>query len=409
MSHPRTSLGERRLFQSIRPLIRGNERTALMTPHSYYRCWVEVDLDALRHNVDAIRRRIPATTKLMAVVKADAYGHGLAQVAGVLMRCGVDAFAVANLTEALALRQVGGAGWPILLFGSALPFEIEKIIEQNITPTLSTLEEAQQFETAAAQAGRKIDVQVEIDTGMGRVGFWHEDALQQIVAIAALPHLNIEALYTHFPSADEDLAESKRELDGFLRVAAEIRQRVPGIRRLHAANSAALLNLRESALDLVRPGLLLYGITPGAGAGADEFRPVLSFKARVAFVKNVEAGRTISYGQTFVAKRPMKIATIAAGYADGFSRILSNKAEVLVGGVRCPVVGRVTMDQIMVDVTTVPGIGCGDEVAFIGRQGDAEINASEVARWEETIPWEVLCGITKTARVPRIFRGASAA
>jgi alanine racemase len=163
-----------------------------------------------------------------------------------------------------------------------------------------------------------------------------------------------------------------------------------------------LLNLPESHLDMVRPGLVLYGIAPG-------FQPALSFKARVAFVKSVAAGRTISYGQTFVAPHPMRIATIAAGYADGFSRHLSNKAEVLIGGRRCRVVGRVTMDQIMADVTGLPAANCGDEVVFIGRQGDEAITASEVAGWEETIAWEVLCGITKTARVPRIYRGTSAA
>jgi alanine racemase len=371
-----------------------------MTPQSYYRCWVEVDLDALRHNVAAIRHRIGPATKLMAVVKADAYGHGLAQVAGMLMQCGVDAFAVANLTEALVLRQVGGSGWPILLFGSALPFEVEKIVEQNITPTISTLDEARQFETVAAVYDRRLPIHIEVDTGMGRVGFWHEEAGKAIAQIAALPHLKIEALYTHFPSADDNLEETRRELQLFLRV--------PGAGMRHAANSAALINLPEAALDTVRPGLLLYGICPARGPVKD-FQPVLSFKARVAFVKNIEAGRSISYGQTFIAQRPMKIATIAAGYADGFSRSLSNNAEVLVGGVRCPVVGRVTMDQIMVDVTALPAVGCGDEAVFIGRQGAAEISASEVARWENTIPWEVLCGITKTGRVPRIYRGASAA
>ncbi len=367
-----------------------------MTPQSYYRCWVEVDLDALRHNVAAIRRRIGPRVKLMAVVKADAYGHGLAQVAGALMQCGVDAFAVANLTEALVLRQVGGPGWPILLLGSALPFEVEKIVEQNITPTISTLDEARQFNAAAG--ARQIPVHIEIDTGMGRVGFWHEEAGKAIEQIAALPHLRIEALYTHFPSADENLAETRRELELFLKVAG------PGLR--HAANSAALLNLPESHLDMVRPGLLLYGIPP---VPATDFRPVLSFKARVAYVKEVAAGRTISYGQTFVAPHSMKVATIAAGYADGFARHLSNAAQVLIGGRRCPVVGRVTMDQIMVDVTGLDRVTSGDEVVFIGRQGNAAITATELALWAGTIAWEVLCGITKTARVPRLYRGAVAA
>jgi alanine racemase len=371
----------------------------------HYRCWVEVDLDALRHNVVAIRRRIGPGTKLMAVVKADAYGHGLSHVAPVLMHCGVDAFGVANLGEALALRQLGGHGWPILLFGSALPFEAAKMVEQDITPTLSTVAEAEMFAAEAARRGKRFRVQVEVDTGMGRVGLWHEDALEQIRSVAALPQLEIEALFTHFPSADENLDASRQALGNFLRVAEAVRATGVAAPMLHAANSAALLNLPEATLDMVRPGLLLYGI----GGAAAEFTPALTFKARVAFVKSVASGRTISYGQTFVANKPMRIATVAAGYADGFSRHLSNKAEVLIGGARCRVVGRVTMDQIMVDVSTAADVKCGDEVVFIGRQGAAEVTAAEVAGWEETIPWEVLCGITKTARVPRLYRGARAA
>jgi alanine racemase len=380
----------------------------VVIPQSYYRCWVEVDFDALRHNVRAIRRRIGPNTKLMAVVKADAYGHGLPQVAGVLMQCGVDAFAVANLAEALLLRQVGGGGWPILLFGSVLPFEVAKVVEQNITPTISTIEEARQFEAEAQRQRKRVNVQLEVDTGMGRVGFWHEDAAEQIKQLMPMRSLHVEALYTHFPSADEDLDETKRELELFLRVAGQIEESALKIPVLHAANSAALLRLPDAALDMVRPGLLLYGICP-AGCSATDFQPILSFKARVAFVKDVAVGRTISYGQTFKAKHPMRIATVAAGYADGCVRHLSDDAVVLIGGKRCRVVGRVTMDQLMVDVSAVPQVSCGDEVVFIGRQGEAEVTATEVAEWAETIAWDVLCGITKTARVPRAYRGTSAA
>jgi alanine racemase len=379
-----------------------------MVPQSYYRCWVEVDLDALRHNVAAIRRRIGRSVELMAVVKADAYGHGLAQVGSALMQCGVDAFAVATLSEALVLRQIGGTGWPILLFGSALPFEVAKMVEQNITPTISTMEEAFLFEEEACRSGKTIDVHVEVDTGMGRVGFWHEGAVTAIGQIGALPHVRVAGLYTHFPSADENLDETRRELGLFQGILQQLMSLGVKIPLHHTANSAAVMQLPESHLTMVRPGLLLYGVCP-TEAASDEFRPLLSFKARVAYVKGVAAGRTISYGQTFLAKEPMRIATVTAGYADGYSRHLSNKAEVLIDGRRCPVVGRVTMDQIMVDVTRVANVQCGDEVVFIGRQGDALITASDVARWEDTIPWEVLCGMTRTARVPRVYHGAVAA
>ena len=359
-----------------------------------HRCWAEVDLAALRRNSTALRRRAGAA-RLMAVVKADAYGHGLAEVAGTLRQCGVDAFAVATPTEALTLRKVVGPEPLILLFGAVFPTEIQPLITHHITPTISTLDEARLF---AAAAPRRLDVHIEIDTGMGRVGFWHAEAAAALRQIAALPQLRIAGLYTHFPVADENLPETRRQLALFLAVA----QGYPVVR--HAANSAALLNLPEATLDMVRTGLALYGVAPGA----DDLTPVLSFKSRVAHVKSVAAGRTISYGQTFIAPAPLRIATVAAGYADGFDRRLSNQAEVLIAGQRCRVVGRVTMDQIMVDVTSLPTVHCGDEVVFIGRQGAASISATEVADRQGTIAWEVLCGIPKTTRVPRLYRDATA-
>ena len=367
--------------------------TIPMTSPLQSRCWAEIDLAALRQNVTALRHR-SGSARLLAVVKADAYGHGLAEVAKTLQSCGVDAFAIANPSEALALRAVVGPNPFILLFGAAFPFEIETLLTHNITPTITTLAEAQLI---AAAAHRRVDVHVKIDTGMGRVGFWHTEAAAALQQIAALPQLQIAGVYTHFPVADENLPETRRQLERFLTVARDYPLR-------HAANSAAILTLPEAILDMVRPGLALYGVAPGAA----DFQPVLTFKSLVAHVKTVAAGRTISYGQTFVAPAPMRIATVAAGYADGFSRQLSNKAAVLIAGHRCRVVGRVTMDQIMVDVTHVPEVRCGAEVVFIGRQGPATITATEVAEWQGTIAWEVLCGIPKTPRVPRRYRDVSA-
>ena len=380
-----------------------------MIPQSYYRCWVEVDLDALRHNVTAIRRRIGPKVKLMAVVKADAYGHGLGQVGSTLMQCGVDAFGVANLSEALLLRQIGGSGWPILLFGSALPFEVATMVEQNITPTISTLEEARLFDEEAKRRSKKVGVHVEIDTGMGRVGFWHENAVDRISQMAALRHLHLDALYTHFPSADENLDETRRELALCLKIIDTLKGKGLEIPSSMPRTPRPRWNFREAHLAMVRLRTSPLWDFFEATTRRRISRPLLSFKARMAYVKDVAAGRTISYGQTFTAEKPMRIATITAGYADGFSRHLSNKAEVLVGAKRCPVIGRVTMDQIMVDVTQNPEVQCGDEVVFVGEQNGASITASEVARWEDTIPWEVLCGITKTTRVPRIYRGTAAA
>lgn len=382
--------------------------TAAMVPQSYYRCWVEVNLDALRHNVEAIRRRLTPGTKLMAVVKADGYGHGLPQVARVLMERGVDGFAVATLSEALMLRQLGGMGWPVLLFGSALKFEVEKMVEQQVMPTISTVEEAGWFDAEAERRNRVMPVHVEVDTGMGRVGFWHEGAAELIQRVMAMPHVRVAGVYTHFPSADDDVAETARELDRFLAVTRLLEAAGHDGFVKHAANSAALLNLPSAHLDMARPGLLLYGICP-EGCHAVDVQPVMSFKARVAHVKTVEAGRTISYGQSFVAPGRMRVATIAAGYGDGFNRQLSNHAQVLVGGRRCAVLGRVTMDQVMVDVSAVVSARCGDEVVLIGSQGQETIPVTEVAGWAETIPWDVMCGITKSARVPRIYSGLAAA
>lgn len=365
-------------------------------------------MGALRHNVALLRQRTGPAAKLMAVVKADAYGHGLAQVASTLMQCGVDGFAVATLSEALLVRQIGGRGWPILLLGAALPFELPKLVEQEITPTVSTYDEALHVNDEACRQGKVVPIQVEVDTGMGRVGLWHEEAVAEIRRLAALDHVRVAGLYTHFPSADQNVDVTREELAALLKVVEQLRRDGLPVPVVHAANSPALLNVPETTLGMVRIGLLLYGLVP-AGCDAPGFRPLLAFKARVAFVKTVEPGRSISYGQTFIAQRRMQIATVAAGYGDGFSRHLSNRAEVLVGGRRCRVIGRVTMDQIMVDVTDLPQVHCGDEVVFIGRQGTEEITASEVAGWADTIAWEILCGINKPPRVPRVYHGVSAA
>jgi alanine racemase len=380
-----------------------------MIPQSEYRCWAEVDLDALRYNVQWARHRVGPDVKIMAVVKADAYGHGLPQIAGTLMHAGVDIFGVANLTEALGVRRVG-AGWPILLLSASLPVEAPRIVAHDVMPTISSVEEAWMFQEEAARQKKKIPVHVKVDTGMGRLGFWHETASEPILTIARFPNLVMEGIYTHFSSADVDAEFSMEQLENFRKIVAKLAKRGVNFTYRHADNSAALLNFRENfadfGLNLVRPGLLLYGLSPNPDK-QQELWPALSFKARVSFVKMVPAGRTLSYGRTFTAPHTMKVATLSVGYGDGFSRDLSNNALVLVGGIRCPVVGRVTMDQILADVSAVENVAVGDEVVLIGRQGDDEILASEMAAWANTIPWEILCAITK--RVPRVYIGQTAA
>ena len=382
-----------------------------MNPTELYRCWVEVSFDALRSNLAWIRGRVGRRVKILAVVKADAYGHGLPQIAGALMQGGVDIFGVATLTEALGVRAVG-AGWPILLLGSSLPTEIEPTVRHNIMPTISSLDEARRFQREAVRQNKVLPVHAKVDTGMGRLGFWHEEAISPIRRIATMPNLRLQGIYTHFPSAEDDTAFSLKQLQRFHVVVRRLELRIP---LRHADNSAGLLNVHTgrprlgTLFNVVRPGLLMYGIVPPGLPPVAGLQPTLSLKSRVILVKRIATGRSISYGRTFIADRPMRVAIVGAGYGDGYSRALSSRAEVLIRELRCRVLGRVTMDQTIVDVTgpAFRGLRVGEEVVLMGRQGRNQITATTLAVWEETIPWEVLTSITK--RVPRVYIGATSA
>lgn len=376
-----------------------------------YRCWAEVDLNALRGNLAWLRHRVGPGVKLLTVVKADAYGHGLKQIAALLMQSGTDIFGVANLTEAHVIRSVG-PGWPILMLGACLPEEIERAVRDDVRPTLSTLDEARAFSEAATRLGRTVPVHVKIDTGMGRLGARPEEAVDWIESMRCLPGLVLEGIYTHYASAEDDAAASARQARVFAGVLRELRGRGIGFPLVHANNSAALLHQPATLGTLARPGLLVYGIVPPGRrrwdrAGAGHLQPALSFKCRVSLVKTVTAGTSLSYGGAFTARRALRVATVTAGYGDGYLRAASGRARVLIGGRRCPVVGRITMDQMLVDVSRAGDVRAGDEVVLIGRQGGDCIRATEVARWAGTIPWEVLTAITY--RVPRIYRGGQAA
>lgn len=376
-----------------------------------YRCWAEVDLEALRENLAWLRHRVGPSVKIMTVVKADAYGHGLKQIAALLMQSGTDVFGVANLAEARVIRSVG-KGWPILMLGACLPDEIETAVRDEVMPTISSLEEAQAFAAAAEKFRKTVVVQVKVDTGMGRLGVAVERAVELIQEIQAQSALKLEGIYTHFSSAEDDAEFSRRQVARFQKLLTDLA--AEGIRPplIHANNSAALLHEPEAMFNLVRPGLLVYGIVPEGRrrneSGLEKkLRPALAWKCRVGLVKEIMAGTALSYGHTFIARKKMRVATITAGYGDGYFRAGSNRAQVLVGGRRCRVLGRVTMDQMMVDVSRVKTVAVGDEAVLIGRQGAEEITASELAGWCGTIPWEVLTNITY--RVPRLYRGGSAA
>jgi len=368
------------------------------------RCWAEINLAALERNLRQIRAALPAHIRYVSVVKADAYGHGLHHVAARLMHAGADLFAVANLTEAAALRELG-PGWPILVLSPLLPEEDLRAAGLEVALTVSSAGEVARLDAAGAAAGRPLDIHLKIDTGMGRLGVWHEEIAPLYAQIRAASHVRLAGVFTHFSSPDEDAAFTSEQRRRFLAALA----RCPGLATssllVHADNSAGLETLETAGpFNAVRVGLLQFGVRPSERSllAAAATEPVFSFHTRVGLVKSLPADTAISYGRTHVLARRSTLAVLTAGYADGLTRAASNRAEVLIRGRRCPVLGRVTMDQTIVDVTDVPGVACGDPVVLVGRQADQTISLSEFSRWADTIPWETLCSVTK--RVPRVYR-----
>ena len=373
-----------------------------------HRCWAEIDLDALRNNLAWLRHRIGSGNRILTVVKADAYGHGLRQIAALLMQSGTDVFGVANLDEARDIRAVG-RGWPILMLGACLPGETDRAIKDNVMPTLSSLEEARRFSKAAKKLNKTVRAQIKVDTGMGRLGVPTSDAPQLIQVATKLPHLEINGLYTHYASAEDNASFSRRQRQAFRQLVQSLDQ---DLDYLHANNSAALLHEPDSIYNLSPPGPVSVRRTPAGppprtGCFEKNLQTALTWKCRVSFLKTISKGTPLSYGQRFTASRKMRVATLTAGYGDGYLSSGSGQARVLIGGKRCAVLGRITMDQMLVDVSCVPGVQCGDEAVLIGSQGRQTITANQLAEWAGTIPWETLTAITH--RVPRLYRGGQAA
>ena len=360
------------------------------------RCWAELDRSALNHNLAAVRSRVGPSVKVMAVVKANAYGHGAAHVAKALAGS-VDLFGVANVTEAREAQKCA-PDMPVLILGPALPEERAEIVAHRFIPLISTLEEARAFHALAGDT--PVEAHLAVDTGMGRVGIWGNEALAVAAEVRELPRLRITGICSHLPVADEDEAFTHEQLARFHDMARQIRALGFEHSILHVENSAGLIGFPAQAGDLVRAGLMLYGSSP-----VPEFQsrllPVMTWKTRITLVRTAPAGHGISYGRTYITERPTRIATLAVGYADGYQRHLSNRgAEVLIRGRRCPVLGRVTMDQIVVDVDAVPDIAAGEEAVLMGRQEKEEISAAELAQKSGTIPWEIFTGIGR--RVERV-------
>lgn len=372
------------------------------------RCWAEIDLAALERNLKLIRASLPPRIRYVAVVKADAYGHGLPQTAARLMHAGADLFGVANVAEAIAIRELS-ADWPVLLLSPMLPDEDKYLADYSLAATISSPEELRRFDAAGRAAGKPIDVHLKIDTGMGRLGVWHTKAVALHAQILTAGGVRLAGVFTHFASADDDPAFTAEQRQRFLAALRALPGLDPAALFIHADNSAGLETTPEgSAFNAVRVGLLQFGILPHPHSmlARVHTEPVFSFHTRVGLVKDLPAGTGISYGRTHVLKNPARIALLTAGYGDGLARACSNRGFVLVHGRRCPILGRVCMDQTVVDISGVPDeVHCGDPVVLVGRQGAEEISVAEFSGWADTIPWETLCSVTK--RVPRLYRNSA--
>lgn len=362
-----------------------------------------VDLSALEHNFKEVSKRVGGRA-VLAVVKAEAYGHGAVAVSRHLVGLGADMLGVALVEEGAELREAG-IDVPILVMGAVFPEQADEIVRLGLSPVVYTDGLARALSSAADARRRDVQVHVKIDTGMGRIGLMPESALDFISRIWEYPRLCVAGLMTHFADADlKDKEFALCQIERFEGLIDALDHKGLSVPLRHAANSAAVLEFGRGLFNMVRPGLMLYGCNPlesGSSGREADLRPVMSLVTRIAFIKKVGPGTPISYGRTFVTKRESLIATIPIGYADGYSRSLSNKGEALVGGRRVPVVGRVCMDMTMIDVTDVPGVAEGDEAVLMGSQGNERITAEEIAAKTGTIPYEVLCGIS--SRVPRVY------
>lgn len=375
-------------------LAAGDAKQAAAHPNiSCLRTWVEIDRDALRHNIRVVKERMPHS-EIIAVLKANAYGHGIEEVAKTLAS-EVNYFAVASCEEALRLQQVI-LNIPIMLLSAAFPCEYPIIAKKKIIPTISSWEEAQQFARFAPPGAL---IHVMIDTGMGRLGIAAREAVKVVQKISRLP-LKIQSFSTHLPSADEDVKGTRLQLSAFKKIISMLQKIVPHT-PVHALNSAGTLRFSQEVSCLVRVGLILYGISPLPNF-QKLLRPVMTWKSHVSLIQKLSKGTTISYGKTFTAPRDLTVAVLPVGYADGYPWQLSNKkVYVLINGNRCRVLGRVTMDQIVVDISGAGKVFVGSEAVLLGKQKNQEISASWLAKKAETIPWDLLTGIGE--RVKRIY------
>ncbi len=369
------------------------------------RAWAEISLDNIAHNTREIRRITSKKAEIMGVVKADAYGHGVLGVVKTLLENGTDRLAVSLLDEAIQLRKLG-IECPVLVLGYTEPQRAEEIINNNVAQTVFSHDLAEALSAAAVRLKKRAVIHIKVDTGMTRVGFMPGySAVKNIARIGKLPGLVIEGLYTHFASADEkDGTYTSMQLEKFMSIWSELGRIGILIPVKHAANSAALIRYPQTHMDMVRPGIIQYGLHPSSEHGLYEnigLKPAMTLKANVVLVKDAEKDTPVSYGRLFKTERISKIATIPIGYADGYTRLLTGKGRVLVKGCFAPVVGNICMDQCMIDVTDIDNVTTGDEVVLIGSQGDKSIAADELAAMIGTISYEIVSLVGK--RIPRFY------
>ena len=372
----------------------------------YSRVHAEIDLDAILHNMDAMRGNIAKDTKIMAVIKADGYGHGAVEIAETIEKLDyLYGYAVATVEEGLILRN-HGIQKPILILGYVFPDQYVDMIKAGIRPTVFTREMAEKLSVAAASIGRDCKIHFAIDTGMSRIGYQvTEEAADEMAQLSKLPHIIVEGIFTHFARADEtDIAPARIQYEKFQEFLHALEEKGLSIPMKHCSNSAGIIRMQEANLDAVRAGIILYGLYPSPEVEQEPvpLKPLMSLRSHIAYIKTVEPGVEISYGGIFTTTRKTRVATIPVGYADGYARGLSNKGSVLIRGKRAPILGRVCMDQFMVDVTDIPEARELDQVTLLGRDQKDCITMEELGDLSGRFNYEFACCISK--RVPRVYR-----
>ncbi len=368
----------------------------------YRPTWVEISRKAFYNNIKQIKKKLSKNTEILAVVKANAYGHGIEKISQWSIDNGVKMLGVALIEEGILLRDKG-IKKPILILGSIWPLKnFRDVIEYKLTPAISSIESAKRLSQLSSRRDRITPVHIKIDTGMGRIGFSWNGVSNAIKRMADLPGIRLEGVFTHLAAADKDEQFTRMQIRRMDTIINDLKRDNISFRLSHISNSTAVLKYPLSHYNIVRPGISLYGLEPYRGfRKVMRLQPVLQLKTHIVYLKRVPKGTTISYGRTWRSPRPSVIATMPIGYADGYNRLLSNRGEVLIRGERFPIVGRVCMDMFMVDVTRLKYPGIGEEVVLIGAQGDDQITAEEIAEKIGTINYEVTCAIS--SRVPRIY------